>query len=234
MKNESSSLSRVIKKPSVANTVMQRITQAIMNRELKPGDPLPSEAELSENMGVGKSSVREAIKMLGIMGIVESVQGEGTFVRESVDERGINPLVYQMVLIQGGNDSIFELRMMFEPAYTRLAMQKATLQDIEAIRQTVERLEARVDRGEQTAQDDLAFHEAILNATHNQYVIKIGMTVLQLFEASISSSMTNIPDRAIRDHKHILSAFIQKDEARLLEAVYRSFDGWSEMLNANE
>lgn len=233
MENQAPTLQKVIKKPSIANTVMQNITQAIMNREIKPGDLLPSEAVLSENMGVGKSSVREAIKMLSIMGVVESVQGEGTFVRDSVDESGINPLIYQMILFQGGTEDIFELRMMFEPAYVLLAMKKATEEDVAGIRKTVDHLEARVRLGKQTARDDLAFHEAILRATHNPYVIKIGLTVLQLFEASIRSSMSNIPEQAVTDHKRILRAFLEKDDKNLLEAVYRSFEGWSKMLETS-
>ena len=230
MHERSSPLTKTIEKPSIANTVMNRITQAIINREIKPGDLLPSEAALSENMGVGKSSIREAVKMLNILGIVETVQGEGTFVRESVDKAGVNPLVYQMILFQGGSDEIFELRKMFEPAYTLLAMQKATAKDVRAIEDAVEHLEARVKRSEQTAEDDLAFHKAILHATHNRYVVKIGLTMLQLFEASISSSMTQIPDRAVADHKRILKAFVEKKEEALLEAVYQSFEGWATML----
>lgn len=234
MEYQGSTLRKAIKKPSIANTVMQRITQAIMNREIKPGDLLPSEAVLSENMGVGKSSVREAIKMLNIMGVVESIQGEGTFVRNSVDEEGINPLIYQMILFQGGTNDIFELRSMFEPAYVLLAMKNATEEDTKKIREAVDKLEARVLVNMQTARDDLAFHEAILRATHNPYVVKIGLTILQLFEASIRSSMSEIPEQAVTDHKHILNAFLEKDEKKLLEAVYKSFEGWSKMLRPDK
>ncbi len=229
--NEEAILSKVIKKPSVAYTVMQRITQAIINHEINPGDELPSETELSISMGVGKSSVREAIKMLSVMGVVESVQGDGTFIRHSVDEQGINPLVYQMILMQSGDEYIFELRKMFEPAYTLLAMEHATPEDIKKIAKAVENLELNVQANKQTANDDLSFHEAILQATHNPYVIKIGQTVLQLFVASIRNSMSNIPGQAVADHKMILQAFIDRDKAKLTEAVYQSFEGWSKMLH---
>lgn len=233
MKYEGSLLHKTIKRPSVAYTVMQRITEAIINREITPGSLLPSEAELSASMGVGKSSVREAIKMLNVMGVVESIQGEGTFVRHSVDEQGINPLVYQMILMQDSDEHIFELREMFEPAYVQLAMEHATPEDIAKIIETVDRLEEKVRMNKQTAKDDLDFHEAILQATHNPYVIKIGQTVLQLFVASIRSSMSNIPEQAIADHKMILKAFLERDKPKLMEAVYQSFNGWSRMLHAS-
>ena len=126
-------LQKRIKKPSVANTVMQRVYDALLEGEIKPGDLLPSEAELSEQLNVGKSSVREAIKMLSAIGVVESVQGEGTFIRTSIDEAAVNPMTYQMVLMQGADEQILELRYCLEPAYTLLAMRKATPEDLEKI-----------------------------------------------------------------------------------------------------
>ena len=223
-------LKKRIKKPAIANTVMQRIYDALLQGEIKPGDLLPSEAELSEQLCVGKSSVREAIKMLNAIGVVESVQGEGTFVRTSVDEAAVNPLTYQMVLMQSTDEQIFELRYCIEPAYTLLAMQKATPEDLEKIRATVDNLEYKIQTNSQTAKDDLAFHIAILEATHNSYMIRIGKTVLQLFEASIQKSMYNIPGQALIDHRQILDAFEKKDEKALYDAVIKSFIGWDQML----
>ena len=90
-------LQKRIKKPSVANTVMQRVYDALLEGEIKPGDLLPSEAELSEQLNVGKSSVREAIKMLSAIGVVESVQGEGTFIRTSIDEAAKQQAIQDMI-----------------------------------------------------------------------------------------------------------------------------------------
>lgn len=220
-----------IKKPSITNEVMQCIYDALLHGELKGGDLLPSEAELSEQLNVGKSSVREAIKMLSAIGVVESVQGEGTFVRTSVDDAALNPLTYQMLLMQDTDENILELRYCIEPAYTMLAMTKATEADLEKIRAAVASLEEKVLAHTQTAQDDLAFHEAILEATHNPYMIRIGRTVLQLFEASIQKSMCNIPDQAVEDHHRILDAFERKDRDALHAAVMQSFVGWESMLH---
>ena len=137
-------LMKRIKKPSITNTVMQRIYDALLHGEIKGGDLLPSEAELSEQLNVGKSSVREAIKMLSAIGVVESVQGEGTFVRTTVDEAALNPLTYQMVLLQDADEKILELRYCIEPAYTQLAMVNANPEDLKKIRATVESLEEKV------------------------------------------------------------------------------------------
>lgn len=221
-----------IKNATVAKTVMERIKEALISKALRPGDKLPTETEMCESMGVGKSSVREAIKMLEVLGVVESRQGGGTFIAASVPESSVNPLVYQLLIDYGNNGDIFELRATFEPAYTVLAMKKATQQDIERIVRVCERFEDKVRKNIQTADDDLEFHKAILQATHNPFVIRIGSTIMQLFAASISDSMKRIPQQAVTDHAHILDAFLKKDEAALVRAVYKSFEGWNSMMNA--
>jgi GntR family transcriptional repressor for pyruvate dehydrogenase complex len=121
---------------------------------------------------------------------------------------------------------------MLEPDYTQLAMEQATPGDIEKIVSAVDELERKVALGTQTAQDDLAFHEAVLHATHNPFVIKIGLTSMHLFEASINNSMLSIPDQAVHDHRRILDAMIQKDKDKLREAVLLSFEGWKKTLRS--
>ena len=224
-------LTKRIKTGSVVKMVLKRIEEAVINKELKPGDYLPPETELAENLGVSKSSVREAIKMLEAMGIVEVRQGDGTFIKQKPDANGINTLVFTLLLQQGTSMEIFELREMFEPAYTLMAMKKATSEDIERIKDTITRLEESVKQNKQSADDDLAFHYAILETTRNPYVIKIGSTILNLFKASIGMSMKRIPQIAIEDHKKIFKALCEKDEQALLKAVNDSFEGWKSSLH---
>ena len=70
-----------LKKESILQTVINRLTDAIKNGELKPGDKMPPEIELAESLGVARSSVREAIKILSYLGVLESRRAEGTFIR---------------------------------------------------------------------------------------------------------------------------------------------------------
>lgn len=216
---------------SVPIQVMERIKEGLINGELHPGDKLPTEAEFCKGMGIGKSSVREGLKMLAVLGIVESKHGNGYYISNSVPENSVNTLVYQMLLDSGTSTHITELRAIYEPAYTRLALKKATEQNIEAIKKAHYDFIEKVNTGKQTAEDDLAFHEAILNATNNPYIIRIGMTILQLFHGSIRRSMNFIPKTAVQDHQKILDAFLAKNEQELIEAVISSFAGWKSMMN---
>lgn len=230
--NTVSTLNTPLNNGSVVARVVERIQDALLNRELKPGDYLPSETELSHNLGVGKTTIREAVKMLQAMGVVEVRRGQGTVICEALSESMINPLVFQLILQNGNVSSIVELRTMFEPAYTIMAMHNATDDDIAFIGSTIERLEQAVRDGRQSADDDLAFHYAILESTHNDYVIMIGRTILKLFRASIGKSMKTIPEVALTDHRNIFEAFLAKDEEKLRNAIIGSFDGWKQSLGS--
>ena len=233
-KTKRGKFTKYIKNDSVAKTVMEQIKTALINKTLLPGDRLPTETEMCVSMGVGKSSIREAIKMLSILGVVETKQGDGTYISSSIGEHCVNPLVYQLLIDYGNNTDIAELRSMFEPAYTILALKKATSEDIKHIISISEDFKEKVRLNMQKADDDINFHCAILEATHNPLIIRIGLTIMQLFYASIAHSMQQIPDRAIRDHHNILQAFINKDEKALLEAVYMSFEGWLSMMDQSK
>jgi GntR family transcriptional repressor for pyruvate dehydrogenase complex len=223
-------LTTPVPRGSLVTFVVKRIKEALLNGEINPGDFLPPEAELAKNLNVGKSSVREALKMLQALGVIEVRRGQGTAICKEPGEEAINPLIFQLLMEQRRIQDLIDLRMIFEPGITVLAMKRATEAEIEAIRETVERLQKSIEEGDPVAEDDLAFHFAVLNATHNPFVVRIGKTILQLFKSSINTSMRTIPEIALRDHKRILEAFVRKDEDQLVEAVVASFEGWKKSL----
>jgi GntR family transcriptional repressor for pyruvate dehydrogenase complex len=213
---------------SLVDRIIDRITEALIRNELVPGDRLPTENDLVATFGVGKSSVREAIKILQAMGVVEVRRGDGTFVARSAPAMGINPMLYQLLLDQGSIQDIFDLREVFEPGYTVLALRNATSTDIKNIERELRRFEKLVETNSQTGEDDLCFHLAILEATHNPYVIRVGSTILKLFMGSVSRSVRNVPRQAVDDHNRIFEALRDRDESALYKAVLNSFLGWKQ------
>ena len=87
-----------LKKESVVQSVINCLTDAMRNKELKPGDRIPPEPELAASMGVARSSVREAIKILSYLGVLESKRSEGTFVCSGFQESMIDPMIYGIIL----------------------------------------------------------------------------------------------------------------------------------------
>lgn len=223
---KTTSLNTPVGQSSVVDLVIERIREAILAQELKPGDFLPTETELVANLGVSKTSVREAIKMLQAQGVVEVKRGRGTKISENIGEGVIAPLVYQLLLARGTIQEIIDFRIMFEPAYTVMAMNRATQEDLDRIAATISDLEDAMKKNRQGASEDLAFHLEILRSTRNPLVIRVGETILELFKISIGYAVTHYPEIAFRDHKRIFEAFRKKDEEKLREAIFLSFEGW--------
>ena len=115
-----------LKKESVVQSVINCLTDAMRNKQLKPGDRIPPEPELAASMGVARSSVREAIKILTYLGVLESKRSEGTFVCSGFQESMIDPMIYGMILNQDSFDNLMELREMVE-AWTRCAASSAAM-----------------------------------------------------------------------------------------------------------
>ena len=140
-----------IKKPSVVQQVIDCLTEAIINKELKPGDQIPTEQMLADQLGVARNSVREAVKILVFMGVLEIRRPEGTFVSNGFSEELINPLI--------------ELREMIEVGVLRLAMEKAGEAEIENVRLRLEDLrEACMQEYpdlQRVFEADNQFHDAI-------------------------------------------------------------------------
>lgn len=227
VKSHSSALGEPIKKDSVVMIVIDRIKSAIISGKLKAGDYLPPEKDLCSTFGASKTSVREAIKMLQALGVLEVKRGDGTRIRRNFDNSNIiDPLILHLIVQAGPIKEIFDFRKMFEPAYSLMAMENATDDDIEAIRNTIVKFQDAIERGEQTADDDLAFHRAILKSTHNPLVIQVGETIFELFKASIWHVVTTDPLMALHDHKLIFKAFSAQDPNALNKAILNSFEGW--------
>ena len=215
-----------IKAKSLVEQITDGITEAIISNQLRPGDRMPTENELAESFQVGKSSIREATKVLQALGIVEVRRGEGTFVASPTNGTVLNPALYQMMLDPEPIDKLIELRLIFEPEYSVLAMRRATDEDRANILAAKQRFEALAREDRQRGRDDVAFHRSILNATHNPYIIRIGEMILQILLQSIDKGCTNAKESSIRDHERIYNAFISGDETELRRAVIDSFEYW--------
>lgn len=220
------SLGTPVKQGSVVGLVMDRIKEALIKKELRPGDYLPTENELMKNLGVSKTSIREAIKMLQALGVLEIKRGQGTRIRKHLEGTVIDPLIFQLIIEDEEPRDLVELRMIFEPAYMLLAMEKATEEDIASIQAAHEKFERVIEQARQTVDDDIAFHLAILQATHNLLVIRIGETILQLFRAAMIKSLRSNPQVALRDHTKILKAFCERNAHQLREVIIKSFENW--------
>jgi DNA-binding FadR family transcriptional regulator len=184
---------------SVAKTIIDMIEK---ENRFSVGDKLPNEIELASQLGVSRATLREAIKILTMNGILEIKRGKGTFVTS-------NTIISSGDLsdIASGLDDLFEMRLMFEPECAYLAAQRATDEEIDIICYYGEQIEQKILSGEDRTFEEQKFHESIANATHNAFVkqfiplifnaIKKGVVVLTK-DKDISSENMN-DDRLIME-----------------------------------
>lgn len=154
------------KSERLADSTAKRIADIIEEgSRFSVGDKLPNEIELAEELGVSRSTLREAIKILTTNKILEIRRGKGTFVTSKtvIPSTDLND-------IASGLDDLFEMRLMFEPDCAYLAAQRATDEEIEIICRYGEEVEKKILSGEDRTYEEQKFHESIANATHNAFV----------------------------------------------------------------
>ena len=91
-------LAKIGNSDTLVNEIITQLSQAIIEGDFKPGDKLPSEAELCEQLGVGRNSLREAIRVLNAMGVVKTKRGQGTFLQDTISHEVFNPLIFRLIL----------------------------------------------------------------------------------------------------------------------------------------
>ena len=231
-------LSSIQKKEKVTDQVLAQIKDSLLRGELRPGDRIPGVIELAEKMGVGISSVREAIKMLESLGAVESRQGEGTFVCNTLREGAANAFEIQLALLPQTAEYLVEFREIYESAYTCLAMEHATPQDLAKVEAIVTALEDKIKQNSPDAlvesKDELDFHRSVLYCTHNPYIIKIGEAALDLFFDILQERLEPLKVvEAAKDHRDIYEAICHKDNLLLEKVFKKSFTWWSARFKHN-
>ena len=186
---------RPIDNTSVVQQVIDRLTYAMIYKELRPGDKLPTEMELAASFGVGRNSIREAIKILVSFGVLDIRRPEGTFVASGFSDKMINPLLYGIILDQSDSlDNLKELREWIDFGILELAMEKAEPEDLFQLEFQLQELLKEIDAGDPQkvfiADDE--FHEAISTAAHNSLLGQIAKLVRTLTSELRMSTIRNM------------------------------------------
>ena len=204
---------------SVVQQVIDRITTAMIRRELRPGDKLPTELELASIFGIGRNSVREAIKILVSFGVLEIRRPEGTFVTQGFSDKMLDPLLYGIILDQTDSiESLKELREWMDLGILRLAIEKATAEDIELLRKRFEVLRDTLHENdvESIFRADNDFHAAIAEAGHNTLFARIADLVRLLTSDMRLRTVQNMIDMGKHDdmervHEALVKIVEKKD-----------------------
>ena len=224
-----------IKKNSVSNLVSERILQLIISK-YRSGDKLPSESELEEVLGVGRASIREGLKRLEALGLVETQHGRGTFVRTPKVSLLLEPLLVGGILpIKKELADLFEVRKVLETEASRLAALNATHQHIRKIGDCLEQMKRVIDKPLEFIETDLEYHVTIGEASGNLVLPIILKVVRNLFirNSENVAMIPNITTISLKHHEAIYTAIKngQSVEAqrRMGDHLEESKSGWIEL-----
>ncbi|MCP4319873.1 MAG: FCD domain-containing protein [Hyphomicrobiales bacterium] len=203
----------------------------ILEGSLKPGEQLPSERALAEQLSVSRPSLREALMILESKGLLQSKRGGGTFVCDIIGPTIVEPLVYLMKSHPETIFDVLELRQALEAVATQHAAERATKSDRERIKQRFDELMAVYEGGNKDvaieSEADTEFHLAIAEASHNVALVHVMRGLFNLLRVNILHNLKSIKEEGeshdfIRaQHTEILTAVMNGDSEMARDASNR-------------
>jgi len=187
-------------------------TMIVVEQHLTPGGKLPNELLLSQDLGVSRTTLREAIRTLTAQGVLEVRRGKGTFVSERINE--INDFGFSgLQHVRGQLRDLFELRQVFEPAAARLACQRATEEELREILTLGQGVEDCIQTGRNRTEADWAFHAAIVRATHNEFMTRLLPVIHQAVSGAVvaGGNEARLAKDTLQDHGMLMDFFRKRD-----------------------
>lgn len=209
-----------VKRLTVAETIVEQVKQLIFDGQLSPGQKLPSERELAEELGVGRSSVREATSALVALGIAEVKQGEGVFIRLDFPRSVLDNVDWTSLMLRGQVNDLIETRLAIELSTARLATKRAS----EKVRHELYEIAYGMDAAmkiEDFIEQDLRFHLTLAKASQNMVMHSVIHGIQQLMYASMLQVLQNndLRETAARQHRIIATAVRDKDVDSAVKAM---------------
>ncbi len=205
---------------SLPEKLSDDIVSYILNNHLEPNDKLPNESILAEKMGVGRSSIREAMKLLVSRNIVTIRQGSGTYIASSP---GIinDPLGFTFIENkQKLAEDLLSVRFLLEPSIAGMAAANASEKDIEKISQLCKEVETLILSEKNHTEKDIEFHTAIAMSSKNLVVPRLIPVINSSIPLFIQLTNSNLIQETIETHRDITEAIRNHDIIRAQDAMY--------------
>jgi len=214
--------------------VVEQILKSLKIGDLKPGDRLPAESKLAELTGVGRTSVREALAALRLMGVVETKVGNGTFVRIIPDPDAIRSEISETIKKSEEVFQLQEARAAFECGIVRLAAERFDNKDVDAFEKTLDKMRqaAQASQYEDFVEHHKAFHLLIAKSTENAVIEETALSFLKIMEKEGWRDLERqyyLPGtheflkESVEIHSAIFEALRQQDEVLATELMQKHF-----------
>ncbi len=217
---------KAVEKRRAYEDIVKQILDLIEKGRLKKGDQLPTERELTDTFKVSRATVREAIRTLESMRLVESRQGNGTYVLASSEEALVQPLAAALLSEKDTLIDIFSIRRIIEPYIAQLAASYATRDEIKELEEILQEQERALESGANMVRTDSAFHSSLARMTKNRILERLLLAIVDLLAQTREEYLQNEEraDSSLRGHQKVLSAIKEGDCAAAKEAMLHHLD----------
>lgn len=213
-------------KSSFPEQIADSIRETIVEKKLAPGDRLPSERALAEEFGVSRSSIREGIRALAALGVLETRPGTGTYVSTNLSSSILHPLSWAIFLSDSLGRDLIEARKVIEPAIAELAAKRAEPQDLESLGEAYRAMVASRGDPDALADADLAFHLCLAKTARNRLFHETIVGLQHLLRPLMAATLMTSGDQeaALMQHAAILEGVREGDLNKAREAMTRNVD----------
>ncbi len=214
---------RPIHHRTLRERIVVRLKEFIVTNKLRPGDQLPTERELAEALGVSRTAVREAIRLLEGLGVVDARPKRGAILKMPEGETVHDLLWFFLSHHDQSIGDIWEARQALELAVLPLATRWTKEEDWQEMEAAIEAMASALKRGETGLEEDRRFHAALVKATHNSVLQSIVEVISEFFRKVQEQALAGgreIREAALREHRQILSALRKGDVVRA-QAIMR-------------
>ena len=196
----------------VTHLLILRFQQLLSDGLLAPGTRLPPERELAAHFGVARSSLRPALKVLEIMGVITQKVGDGSYLNSDASTVLAVPMEFLFLLDDTSPQELTEMRLMIEPALAAKAAERATAQDIALLKQTIADFESSSRDRVRLVASDLQFHRAIFQASRNRLAGRLFHTIhrAMLNMIMVTSQLVDL-EHTLQFHRPIMLAIEKRD-----------------------
>jgi GntR family transcriptional repressor for pyruvate dehydrogenase complex len=221
----------IVRTTLTASTFEQLISY-VVNGDWKAGDRIPPERELCQQLGIARTSLREALKAMELIGMLDSRVGDGTFVCPR-SEFLSRPLLWAFT----GTDhaelrDIMEAREFLERDLAGLAAERASASEIESIGQELKKMRESIARGESILEADMAFHLAVAEAAHNEVLRNAVQLLRNLMRQWLVLKLLipQVPAKVLKQHETIYRAIRARDAAAARSAMWTHLEETAELV----
>lgn len=217
-----------IKRNKVSDQIIEQIMSLIEKGQLTEGAKLPTENEMMKQLGVGRSSLREAMRALSLIGVIEVKHGQGIYVTALPERLSIFSLKWRDLRGQEKVEKIVEARKLLENIVIQAVIEKASEHDIRELRAKFEKMQSVQDKREEYVQADMAFHFEIAKVSHNEILVgflhDIRYMMRTWMEMDTPYNMEKAKTTLEQEHREILEAIESRDLQRAQLAINKHLE----------